>query len=35
VKFNQPSTVVTLTFVENTTTISIPNSDDVDEKHSP
>jgi uncharacterized membrane protein len=35
VKFNHPSTVVTLTFVENTTTVSIPNSDDVDEKHSP
>jgi hypothetical protein len=35
VKFNHPSTVVTLTFVENTTTISIPNSDSADEKHSP
>ncbi|MGE5261512.1 MAG: DUF1036 domain-containing protein [Actinomycetota bacterium] len=35
VKFNHPSTVVTLTFVENSTTISIPNSDDTDEKHSP
>jgi uncharacterized membrane protein len=35
VKFNHPSTVVTLTFVENTTTISIPNSDSADDKKSP
>jgi uncharacterized membrane protein len=27
VKFNHPQTVVTLTFVENKTTVSIPNSD--------
>jgi uncharacterized membrane protein len=35
VKFNHPWTVVTLTFVENSTTVSIPNSDDADDKHSP
>jgi uncharacterized membrane protein len=35
VKFNHPSTVVTLAFVENSTTVSIPNSDDADDKHSP
>ncbi len=35
VKFNHPWTVVTLTFVENSTTISVPNSDDTDDKHSP
>jgi uncharacterized membrane protein len=35
VKFNHSSTVVTLTFVENSTTVSIPNSDDADAKHSP
>jgi uncharacterized membrane protein len=35
VKFNHPWTVVTLTFVENTTTISVPNSDSADDKHSP
>ena len=35
VKFNHPWTVVTLTFVENTTTISVPNTDSADDKHSP
>lgn len=36
VKFNHPSTVVTLTFIENSTTISIPNSDSADDdKKSP
>ncbi len=34
IKFNHPWTTVTLTFVENTTTISIPNSDSSDDKHS-
>ncbi len=35
VKFNHPSTVVTLTFVEKSTTVSIPNSDSADDKKSP
>jgi uncharacterized membrane protein len=35
VKFNHPWTLVTLTFVENSTTISVPNSDDAEDKHSP
>jgi uncharacterized membrane protein len=35
VKFNHPSTVVTLTFVENSTTVSIPNSDDANDRHLP